>query len=195
MAISALPARHRLRLLHPGHPVTNRRRHYLVANYGPFQRNTGGGRHSLGIGWLNSGFLAQPYTAIFVSVWMWSGFSMLFYLAGLPLIDVSGLDAARVDGANGFQIATRIIFPLLRSTHLSLLLGIFGSLKTFELVYAMTQGGPARSSEMLPTYAFEQAFQLQSVGYRATISVILSVVSSLSMIRALGSGFVTGDHE
>jgi ABC-type sugar transport system permease subunit len=76
-----------------------------------------------------------------------------------------------------------------------LLLGIFGSLKTFELVYAMTQGGPARSSEMLPTYAFEQAFQLQSVGYRATISVILSVVSSLSMIRALGSGFVTGDHE
>ena len=157
---------------------------------------------TLGIDWLGNGFLADPRTAIFavilVNIWMWTGFSMLFYLAGLQLIDASVIDAARVDGASSFQIATRILFPLLRSTHLSLLLlGVIGALKTFELVYVLTQGGPAHSSELLPTYGFQQAFQLQSVGYGATISVVLVVVSvatSLSLIRAFGSGFVTGDR-
>jgi ABC-type sugar transport system permease subunit len=79
-----------------------------------------------------------------------------------------------------------------------LLLGIIGSLKTFELIYVLTQGGPNHASEMLPTYAFQQAFQLQSVGYASTISVVLliiAVVSSLSMVRVFGAGFITGDEK
>ena len=156
-----------------------------------------------GLDWLGGNFLADPNTAIFavifVNVWMWTGFSMLFYLAGLQLIDTSVLEAAKIDGANAFQSTVRITFPLLRSTHLSLLLlGIIGSLKTFELVYVLTQGGPAHASEMLPTYAFQQAFQLQSVGYASTISVVLIVIavaSSLSMVRVFGAGFISGDEK
>lgn len=156
-----------------------------------------------GLEWLGSNFLADPATAIFavifVNIWMWTGFSMLFYLAGLQLIDTSVLEAARIDGANPFQTTVRITFPLLRSTHLSLLLlGIIGSLKTFELVYVLTQGGPAHASEMLPTYAFQQAFQLQSVGYASTISVVLIVIAvagSLSMVRVFGAGFISGDEK
>jgi len=158
---------------------------------------------STGIGWLTADWLGNPSTAIFavivVNVWMWSGFSMLFYLAGLQLIDPSVLEAAKIDGANGFQTTMRITFPLLKSTHLSLLLlGIIGSLKTFELVYVLTQGGPDHASEMLPTYAFQQAFQLQSVGYASAISVVLVVIAvaaSLSMVRVFGSGFITGDEK
>jgi raffinose/stachyose/melibiose transport system permease protein len=158
---------------------------------------------STGLSWLGGNFLADPNLAIFavivVNVWMWSGFSMLFYLAGLQLIDTSVLEAAKVDGASSFQTTLRITFPLLKSTHLSLLLlGIIGSLKTFELVYVLTQGGPAHASEMLPTYAFQQAFQLQSVGYASTISVVLIVVAvtaSLSMVRVFGSGFITGEEK
>ncbi|GGL30225.1 sugar ABC transporter permease [Phycicoccus endophyticus] len=155
-----------------------------------------------GIDVLTQPWLSDPSTAIFaaifVNVWMWTGFSMLFYLAGLQLIDTSVIEAARIDGATGLQLMARILWPLLRNTHLSLLLlGVIGSLKTFELVYVLTEGGPNHASEMLPTYTFKQAFQLQSVGYASTISVVLlvvAVVSSLSMVRAFGSGFLTGDE-
>lgn len=160
------------------------------------------GAEALGLTGVSTDWLSDPQTAIFavigVNVWMWTGFSMLFYLAGLQLVDTSVLEAAKIDGASGFQTVTRIILPLLRGTHLSLLLlGIIGSLKTFELVYVLTQGGPSNASQMLPTYAFLQAFQLQSVGYASTISVILVVVavaSSLAMVRVFGAGFVTGDE-
>jgi ABC-type sugar transport system permease subunit len=124
---------------------------------------------------------------------------MLFYLAGLQLIDPSLTEAARIDGANGFQTMARITFPLLKSTTLSLvLLGIIGSLKTFELVYVLTEGGPNHASEMLPTFAFMEAFRLQNVGYASAISVVLlviAVVSSLSMVRVFGAGFITGDEK
>ncbi|GAA2019257.1 sugar ABC transporter permease [Nakamurella flavida] len=156
---------------------------------------------ALGLTGISTDWLSDPHTAIFaviaVNIWMWTGFSMLFYLAGLQLVDTSVLEAAKIDGASGLQTVTRIIFPLLRTTHLSLLLlGIIGSLKTFELVYVLTQGGPNNSSQMLPTYGFLQAFQLQSVGYASSISVVLiiiAVASSLGMVRVFGSGFVTGD--
>lgn len=156
-----------------------------------------------GLSFLNGDYLSNPNTAIFgviaVNVWMWTGFSMLFYLSGLQLIDSSVLEAAKIDGASGLQATLRIRLPLLKSTHLSLLLlGIIGSLKTFELVYVLTQGGPNHASEMLPTYAFEQAFQQQSVGYASTISVVLLVIavaSSLAMVRVFGSGFISGDEK
>ena len=153
-----------------------------------------------GLGFLTNNYLSDPKTAIFavifVNVWMWTGFSMLFYLAGLQLIDPSVVEAARIDGASGLQTLTRITFPLLKSTTLSLvLLGIIGSLKTFELVYVMTEGGPYHASEMLPTFAFLEAFKLQNVGYASAISMVLlviAIVSSLSMVRVFGAGFMTG---
>jgi raffinose/stachyose/melibiose transport system permease protein len=156
-----------------------------------------------GLKFLGGNYLSNPDTAIFavmlVNIWMWTGFSMLFYLAGLQLIDHNVLEAAKIDGAGSWQTTSRIIFPLLKSTTLSLLLlGIIGSLKTFELIYVLTQGGPNHASEMLPTYAFQQAFQLQSVGYASTISVVLlviAVVSSLSMVRVFGAGFITGEEK
>lgn len=156
-----------------------------------------------GLSILSSGYLTDPDTAIFtvivVNVWMWSGFSMLFYLAGLQLIDPALIEAARIDGASGIQTMSRITFPLLKNTTLSLvLLGIIGSLKTFELVYVLTQGGPNHASEMLPTFAFLEAFQLQNVGYASTISVVLLVIavaSSLSLVRVFGAGFISGDEK
>ncbi|WP_116953037.1 carbohydrate ABC transporter permease [Jiangella endophytica] len=155
-----------------------------------------------GIDVLTRSYLSDPSTAIFavivVNVWMWTGFSMLFYLAGLQLVDHSVVEAARIDGATGWQLIRRIVLPLLKPTHLALLLlGIIGSLKTFELVWVLTEGGPNHASELMPTYLFKQAFQLQSFGYGATIAVVLLVVavgSSLAMLRTFGSGFITGDR-
>ena len=152
-------------------------------------------------------FLANNYLAsnsaifvvIFVNVWMWSGYSMLFYLAGLQQIDKSVLEAAKIDGASGLKMVAKIIFPLLKPTHLSLLLlSVIGSLKTFELVYVMTEGGPNNASQMIPTYTFLSAFKLQQVGYASTISVvllILALVAALGMVRIFGAGFISGKDE
>ena len=107
--------------------------------------------------------------------------------------------AAKIDGASSVQGFWRVTFPLLRSTHLSLiLLSVIGSLKTFDLVYVLTGGGPNHASEMLPTYAYQQAFILQNVGYASTISVVLTVISiaaSLAMVRVFGAGFITGEEK
>ena len=155
-----------------------------------------------GLSFLKYNYLGDPRTAIFsvmiVNIWMYTGFSLLFYLAGLQLIEPSLLEAAKLDGANFWQRTTRITFPLLRNTHLTLLLlGIIGSLKTFELLYLLTMGGPYHATEMLPTYAFKQAFQLHSIGYASAISVALLVIAiggSLLMTRVFGGGFITGEH-
>ena len=124
---------------------------------------------------------------------------MLFYLAGLQQIDKSVLEAAKIDGASGFTLISKIIFPLLKPTHLALLLlSVIGSFKTFELVYVMTEGGPNNASQMIPTYTFLAAFKLQQVGYASAISVVLLILAlafALGMVRIFGSGFISGKEE
>lgn len=155
---------------------------------------------STGLSFLGGGPLGDPSWAIFacilVNVWQWTGFSMLLYLAGLQGIEQEILDAAEVDGTSTWQRIRYIIWPLLRGVHTSLiLLGIIGSLKTFELIYVLTDGGPNHASEMLPTYTFRQAFTEYHVGYAATISVMLLVISigaSMLFVRLFGTGSRAG---
>ena len=147
-------------------------------------------------------FLIQPYLAdpkiaiystIAVNVWQWTGFSMLMYVAGLQGLPDEVLNAAEVDGANGRQRIQHIILPLLRHVHLTLiLLGVIGTLQTFALVYMLTKGGPNHATEMLPTYIFQQAFTLQSMGYASALAVVLLVMAlsaSIFQVRVLGARF------
>lgn len=166
----------------------------------PYRGITSSLSQTLGIEALNQSWLGQPstaiYTVIFINVWQWSGYSMLFYLAGLQQIDQSILEAARIDGASYWRTVRSVIFPMLKPTHLSLvLLSVIGSLKTFELVYATTQGGPNHASEMIPTYTFQLAFRLQNVGYAATVSVILLILAICAaglLILVFGTSFISG---
>lgn len=146
-------------------------------------------------------FLADPQTAIFaliaVNVWQWTGFSMLLYLAGLQSLPGEVLEAAEVDGASAWRRIVQIVWPMLRPVHLTLiLLGVIGALQTFALVFIMTKGGPNNATQMMPTYVFLQAFQLQSMGYGAAIAMVLLVialVSSLLQMRFFGSRFVVSE--
>ncbi len=148
-------------------------------------------------------YLADPslatYSTIAVNVWQWTGFSMLLYLAGLQGLPGEVLEAARIDGATGFQRIRQIVWPMLRPVHLTLiLLGIIGALQTFALVFILTKGGPNNASQTMPTYIFQQAFQLSSMGYGAAISVVLlivALVASLGQMRFLGSRFVVGEGD
>ncbi|MBA3451167.1 MAG: sugar ABC transporter permease [Chloroflexia bacterium] len=153
--------------------------------------------------WLSQPYLADPGTAtlatIAVNVWQWTGFSMLLYLAGLQGLPGEVLEAARIDGATGWQRLRQIVWPMLRPVHLTLiLLGLIGALQTFALVFILTRGGPNNASQTMPTYIFQQAFQLSSMGYGAAISIVLLVialVASLGQMRFLGSRFVVGEGD
>ena len=153
--------------------------------------------------WLSQPYLADPGTAtlatIAVNVWQWTGFSMLLYLAGLQGLPGEVLEAATIDGATGFQRLRQIVWPMLRPVHLTLiLLGLIGALQTFALVFILTRGGPNNASQTMPTYIFQQAFQLSNMGYAAAISVVLliiALVASLGQMRLLGSRFVVGEGD
>jgi raffinose/stachyose/melibiose transport system permease protein len=154
-----------------------------------------------GLTFLRQAYLAEPSIAIFscilVNVWEWTGFSMLLYLAGLQGLSQDVLDAASVDGANLWQRIRFVIWPMLRHVHLTLiLLGVIGTLQTFALIFMLTKGGPNHASEMMPTYIFLQAFQLQSMGYASAVSVILlllALVLSIFQVRVLGARFFLTD--
>src|SRR5690348_7472043 len=124
---------------------------------------------------------------------------MLLYLAGLQGLPGEVLEAAQVDGATPFQRIRQVVWPMLRPVHLTLiLLGMIGALQTFALVFILTKGGPNNATQTLPTYIFQQAFTLQSLGYGSAISVVLLVIalgSSLLQMRFLGSRFVVGDTD
>lgn len=156
-----------------------------------------------GVEWLAQPFLADPtmatYSTIAVNVWQWTGFSMLLYLAGLQGLPGDVLEAATIDGATAWQRLRQVVWPMLRPVHLTLiLLGVIGALQTFALVYILTKGGPNNASQTMPTYIFQQAFQLSNMGYGAAISVILlliALVASLGQMRFLGSRFVVGEGD
>jgi len=150
-----------------------------------------------GLDFLIKPYLSDPDIAIFsviaINVWQWTGFSMLMYVAGLQTLSDEVIEAARVDGANVFQLISRVIWPMLRHVHLMLiLLGVIGTLQTFALIFMLTKGGPNHSTQMLPNYIFQQAFELNRMGYASAIAVVLMVIalgSSLFQVKIFGSRF------
>jgi raffinose/stachyose/melibiose transport system permease protein len=139
--------------------------------------------------------LGEPSLAIYaliaVNIWQWTGFSMIMYVAGLNNIPGELWDAARIDGAHGWQLATRVVVPLLSPvTRSLLLLGVIGTLQTFPIVHLMTDGGPDHASEIFGTYIFKQGFVIGDTGYASALStlvLVIALVLSVIQIVALGA--------
>jgi raffinose/stachyose/melibiose transport system permease protein len=115
---------------------------------------------------------------IFVALtWKYFGFHMLLYMAGLQNIPVELEEAARIDGASGFQILWRIILPLLRSTiRTTVFLSVLGSLQVFAIVWIMSQGGPAGASETMATYLYRFGFVRFYLGYGSAVAVVMFII-------------------
>lgn len=146
-------------------------------------------------------FLGAPKIAIFsiilVNIWEWTGWSMVLYVAGINQISEDVKEAACIDGASGLRRIFGIYLPLLSGTHKSLImLGIVGSLQTFALIYAMTNGGPNHATEMPGTYIFQSGFSNQQMGYASAISMVtlgLALILTIIQVVFLGSGnFLVG---
>jgi raffinose/stachyose/melibiose transport system permease protein len=139
--------------------------------------------------------LGEPSIAIFalilVNIWQWTGFSMIMYIAGINNIPSELFDAALIDGAHGWNLAVRIVVPLLSPvTRSLLLLGVIGTLQTFPIVHLMTDGGPDHASEIFGTYIFKQGFVIGDTGYSSALSALvlfLALALSVLQIAALGA--------
>lgn len=96
---------------------------------------------------------------MFVVLWCWTGMYLILFLASMQKIEVSILEAARIDGAGEGQVMGKVVLPLLSGVIVNAaILCIAGSLNSFALVYAMTGGGPARVTQLLSIYMYENAF-------------------------------------
>ena len=120
------------------------------------------------------------FAVMVVNVWQWVGFYVLMYSVGLSALDSDVLAAADVDGATGWGRIRLIVLPMLRSSHWSLMiLGSIQALQQFPLIYLMTSGGPANSTQVLATYIFQKGFEENKMSYASAISVVLLLLALL----------------
>jgi len=128
------------------------------------------------------------FTIILAAVWQTSGFVMAMFLAGLRGIDNEILKAAQIDGASNWNLYRRIIIPQLRPAFLSAFVILAHlSIKTFDLVIAMTGGGPGRATELPATFMYSYTFSRNQMGIGASSAVIMLMTIAAIMIPYLYS--------
>ena len=139
--------------------------------------------------WLGDVRTAMP-AIIATAVWQYSGFTMIFLLAGMQSIDAELYESATIDGASRLRTVFSITIPLLRHVFsVIVMLQLIFSFKVFDQVWVMTQGGPSGATEVLGTHLYKDAFRLVRFGYGSVIASIMffvAVVFSLIYIRVSG---------
>ncbi|MCE2750027.1 MAG: sugar ABC transporter permease [Rhodobacter sp.] len=114
------------------------------------------------------------YTVVIAAVWQTSGFVMAMFLAGLRGIDNEILKAAQIDGASNFSLYRRIVIPLLRPAFLSAFVILAHlAVKSYDLIIALTGGGPGRATELPATFMYSYTFTRNSMGIGAASAVIM----------------------
>ncbi|MEU6548955.1 sugar ABC transporter permease [Streptomyces sp. NPDC046915] len=137
---------------------------------------------SVGLDSLQHAWLADQDTALYAvivpALWRQIGYVMVLYLAGLKGIDPVLYEAAKVDGASAWQRFRHVTLPQLRSVNAVVLsVIIIDSLRSFDVVWSLTRGGPYHSSELLSTYMYSTAFQSLQLGYGSALAVVIFLLA------------------
>jgi raffinose/stachyose/melibiose transport system permease protein len=141
------------------------------------------GLPQLAMSWLGDFTWALPAVGL-VATWYFFGFCLVLFMAGLQRMDPSLLEAADLDGSSRRQKFMRITLPGLRpELRIALLLTVIASLKAFDLVYVMTQGGPGTSTMVTNIFMYKQGFDLHYFGYASSVAVF-------SMLIVLGINYL-----
>jgi multiple sugar transport system permease protein len=126
--------------------------------------------------WAGGPSLALISLIIFTT-WVFTGYVVTIFLAGLSNIPKSMFEAARVDGAAGWTLFRHITFPLLSpTTYFLLIFSVIGTFKAFNHIWVMTQGGPVHATETASVFIFRQLYQNNQYGYSAALSFLLFFV-------------------
>lgn len=128
-----------------------------------------------GLGVLAQEWLANPrlviWSLVLIGIWAGVGFPMVVYLASIQSIDPEIYDAAQIDGADGRQTLWYVTLPMLRNTHLTLLmLGTIASVQGFDVPFILTGGGPYYATSTLTIHVYKNVFSFSRFGYGAALS-------------------------
>ncbi|WP_030669431.1 carbohydrate ABC transporter permease [Streptomyces sp. NRRL B-1347] len=114
---------------------------------------------------------------IVASTWQATGLNVVLFAIGLRAIPRDTVEAAQLDGASGWRMVRYVTLPQLRAVTVVVVgMAIVNSLKAFDMIWILTQGGPSRSSETLALTMYRETFRLFHVGYGSAIALVLSVV-------------------
>lgn len=144
---------------------------------------------SLGIDWMSTSWLTNPTRAlialIIVSTWQMSGYLMVIYIAGLTNISNDLLEAAKVDGATGWQIVKSIKLPMIRNTiAICVFLSIARTFMSFDMNLSLTAGGPYKSTELIAYKIYQTAFTSMEFGKgQAQAIVLFVIVAAISLLQ------------
>lgn len=138
----------------------------------------------LHLGFLKQEWLGNPKlvlgSVIVIIMWQGFGMGMLIYYAGIKGISEDIYEAARIDGAGGFKLFSKITFPLLRPViRINVTLAMISAFKAMETIYLTTNGGPGNSSQFLANYLYIKAFNSYQYGYGNAISVLFVFICIL----------------
>jgi lactose/L-arabinose transport system permease protein len=143
----------------------------------------------------NINWLGTPATAkaviIIALIWRWTGYNMVFYLAGLQNIEYSVYEAAKIDGASGWKTFWYITVPLLKPTIvMTAIMSINGTLQLFDESMNLTSGGPANSTITMSHYIYNQAFGqgVGQLGYTSAMSFIVFILVGILAFISLKVG-------
>lgn len=136
------------------------------------------------INWLYDSAYAMP-ALIIVSVWKLIGYNMIIFLSSLSAISQSMFEAAKIDGANSFQIFKNVTIPLLSPTiFFVVIITAISTFQVFDLIYLMTQGGPFDSTNVLVYDIYKNAFEYFNVGKAsATAYVLFAIILVLTLLQ------------
>ncbi len=138
----------------------------------------------IGVTSLYKSWFAHADTAllaiVLTSVWVWTGYSMIVFLAALTTIPDSLIEAGLLDGANGFQIFRYIQLPFLKSSMRTIVvMSIINELTSFDMVYASTYGGPGGASNVLGLQMYLESFRYARFGAGAAIATIMTLIAAI----------------
>lgn len=139
--------------------------------------------------WLTDPFWAKV-TIIIVITWRWTGYNMIFFLAGLQNIDASVYEAADIDGASPFKQFTHITIPMLKPIILfTTIMSTNGTLQLFDEVANLTKGGPGNATLTISQYIYDLCFKYTpDFGYAAAVSYVIVIIVALLAILQLKIG-------
>ena len=152
---------------------------------------------AVGLDSLKGSYLSNPKIALYcifaAALWQGLGQPMLYFLAGLQTMSSDVLEAARIDGAGKINLFIRIIVPMLKETFVIVLATqIIASMKVYDIIYVMTDSGPANSTQTLATYMYNQTFSYKKhlnqydvikINMQEFLSETCNIDEMLSMLR------------
>lgn len=137
---------------------------------------------AVGLDAITTGWLGNPDTALYAvlgtAIWATIGFVFVILLSALRNVDLDLIDAALLDGAGSAQRLRHVILPQIMPVFLMVLtITLIGGFAVFDIVFVMTGGGPAGASEVLGTYAYSNAFELNRISYGTTLALLMTLLA------------------